>query len=58
MPSLLMNIHNLLQGEIRATGFNDVVDKFYEILEVNKVCDVKAGSFHFLMRQCYHIMTS
>ena len=26
------------QGEIRATGFNDAVDKFYELLEVNKVC--------------------
>lgn len=24
-------------GEIRATGFNDAVDKFYEILELNKV---------------------
>ena len=24
-------------GEIRATGFTDVVDKFYTMLEVNKV---------------------
>ena len=24
-------------GEIRATGFTDVVDKFYNMLEVNKV---------------------
>lgn len=24
-------------AEIRATGFNDAVDKFYELLEVNKV---------------------
>ena len=28
---------NLLQGEIRATAFNDAVDKFYEMLEINKV---------------------
>ena len=29
---------NLLDesGEIRATGFTDVVDKYYELLEVNK----------------------
>ena len=27
-----------MQGEIKATGFNDAVDKFYELLEVNKVC--------------------
>ena len=27
-----------IQGEIKATGFNDTVDKFYELLEVNKVC--------------------
>ena len=26
-------------GEIRATGFTDVVDKFYNMLEVNKVGD-------------------
>ena len=26
-----------LKGEIRATGFNDAVDKFFPILEVNKV---------------------
>jgi hypothetical protein len=27
-------------GEIRATGFNDAIDKFYELLEVGKVgCD-------------------
>ena len=24
-------------GEIRATGFNEAVDKFYDLLEVNKV---------------------
>ena len=24
-------------GEIRATGFTDVVDKFYNMIEVNKV---------------------
>ena len=24
-------------AEIRATGFNDAVDKFYDLLEVNKV---------------------
>ena len=30
---------NLLDesGEIRATGFTDVVDKFYAMLEINKV---------------------
>jgi hypothetical protein len=30
---------NLLDesGEIRATGFNDAVDKYYEMLELNKV---------------------
>ena len=26
-----------MQGEIKATGFNDAVDKFYEILETGKV---------------------
>ena len=31
-------IYHFFKGEIRATGFNDVVDKFYEFLEVNKVC--------------------
>ncbi|KAK2549764.1 Replication protein A 70 kDa DNA-binding subunit [Acropora cervicornis] len=36
-------------GEIRATGFNDVVDKFYELLEVNKVyyiskCSLKTAN--------------
>lgn len=35
---------NPLQGEIRATGFNDIVDKFYELLEVNKVCISLAGN--------------
>lgn len=24
-------------GEIRATGFTDIVDKYYDMLEVNKV---------------------
>lgn len=31
-------VFHFIQGEIKATGFNDAVDKFYELLEVNKVC--------------------
>lgn len=33
-------------GEIRATGFTDVVDKYYEMLEVNKV------SWYFWINFC------
>lgn len=34
----LFNVNFLDEsGEIRATGFNEAVDKFYDMLEVNKV---------------------
>lgn len=37
---------NLLDesGEIRATGFNDSVDKFYDVLELNKVFYISRGT--------------
>lgn len=38
-------------GEIRATGFNDVVDKFYEILEVNKVYYISKCSLRTANKQ-------
>ena len=31
-------------GEIRATGFNEAVDKFYDMLEVNKVWWRESGA--------------
>jgi replication factor A1 len=33
---------NLLDesGEIKATAFKEQVDKFYEMIEVNKVCNI------------------
>eukprot|EP01116_Phalansterium_solitarium_P017308 TRINITY_DN4229_c0_g2_i1.p1 TRINITY_DN4229_c0_g2~~TRINITY_DN4229_c0_g2_i1.p1 ORF type:complete len:652 (-),score=238.32 TRINITY_DN4229_c0_g2_i1:174-2129(-) len=31
-------------GEIRATGFNDAVDKFYQLLEVNRVYYISGGA--------------
>ncbi|KAK7087532.1 replication protein A 70 kDa DNA-binding subunit-like [Littorina saxatilis] len=46
----LFNVNFLDEsGEIRATGFNDAVDKFYELLEVNKVyyvsrCSLKTAN--------------
>lgn len=47
---------NPLQGEIRATGFNDVVDKFYDLLEVNKVCILWLEIFPFCV-VVEHIVT-
>ncbi|KAJ7377288.1 single-stranded DNA binding [Desmophyllum pertusum] len=38
-------------GEIRATGFNDAVDKFYELLEVNKVFYVSKCSLRTANKQ-------
>lgn len=42
----------MLQGEIRATAFNDVADKFYHVLEVDKVffitkCQLKPANKQF-----------
>lgn len=41
--SLLM-ISNLFQGEIKANGFNDAVDRFYNLIENNKVYYVSKAS--------------
>lgn len=30
------------QGEIRATAFNEQVDKFFPLLDVNKVCSAES----------------
>lgn len=38
-------------GEIRATGFNEAVDKFYEMLEVNKVFFVSKGTLKTANKQ-------
>ncbi|XP_031572203.1 replication protein A 70 kDa DNA-binding subunit-like [Actinia tenebrosa] len=38
-------------GEIRATGFNDAVDKFYDLLEVNKVYYFSKGSLKTANKQ-------
>jgi len=38
-------------GEIRATGFNDAVDKFYELLEVNKVFYISKCSLRTANKQ-------
>ncbi|XP_068750637.1 replication protein A 70 kDa DNA-binding subunit-like [Montipora capricornis] len=38
-------------GEIRATGFNDAVDKFYEILEANKVYYISKCSLRTANKQ-------
>ena len=37
---------NLLDdsGEIKATAFRDEVDRFYEMIEVNKVCWYSFGT--------------
>ncbi|XP_064612626.1 replication protein A 70 kDa DNA-binding subunit-like [Liolophura sinensis] len=44
---------NLLDesGEIRATGFNDAVDKFYDFLEVNKVYYISKGTLKTANKQ-------
>ncbi|ESO97542.1 hypothetical protein LOTGIDRAFT_208727 [Lottia gigantea] len=44
---------NLLDesGEIRATGFNDAVDKFYDMLEVNKVYYVSRATLKTANKQ-------
>jgi len=38
-------------GEIKATGFNDAVDKFYEILETGKVYYITKGSLRTANKQ-------
>ncbi|KAK6183944.1 hypothetical protein SNE40_006506 [Patella caerulea] len=38
-------------GEIRATGFNDAVDKFYDMLEVNKVYYVSRATLKTANKQ-------
>ncbi|XP_064619964.1 replication protein A 70 kDa DNA-binding subunit-like [Lineus longissimus] len=38
-------------GEIRATGFNDAVDKFYELLEVGKIYYVSKGTLKTANKQ-------
>ena len=44
---------NLLDesGEIRATGFNDAVDKYYEMLELNKIYFVSKGTLKTANKQ-------
>ncbi|KAK3750234.1 hypothetical protein QZH41_005832 [Actinostola sp. cb2023] len=52
MRQLKDNHHNnRLKGEIRATGFNDAVDKFYDLLEVNKVFYISKGSLKTANKQ-------
>lgn len=43
---------HVLQGEIRATAFNEAADKFYHVLEVDKVyyitkCQLKPANKQF-----------
>lgn len=59
----LFNV-NLLDssGEIRLTGFNDQVDKFYSLLEVNKVfyiskCTLKTADKRYSTLNCEYEMT-
>jgi len=40
-----------LQGEIRATAFNDAVDRFYEMLEINKVFYISKCSLRTANKQ-------
>ncbi|PVD31676.1 hypothetical protein C0Q70_07094 [Pomacea canaliculata] len=48
----LFNVNFLDEsGEIRATGFNEAVDKFYDMLEVNKVYYVSKGSLKTANKQ-------
>ncbi|KAL5017372.1 hypothetical protein ScPMuIL_006961 [Solemya velum] len=44
---------NLLDesGEIRATGFNDAVDKYYEMMEINKIYYISRGSLKTANKQ-------
>lgn len=49
---------NLLDesGEIRATAFKEVVEKFYEMIEVNKVSDSTSTWVSFIL--CNHVTLS
>ncbi|XP_073256997.1 replication protein A 70 kDa DNA-binding subunit-like [Porites lutea] len=47
-------------GEIKATGFNDAVDKFYELLEVNKVfyiskCSIRMATKYSSLKNRYEM---